>query len=486
MKLFKSLEKSFSFWFLLVTSFLFFILRWPSLFEPYWYGDEGIYQAVGMLINSGEQLYIGAWDNKPPLLYVLYAIFGSDQFALRTLSLIFGLVSIWIFYFLAKKLFPKNKWAAVASTLFYAFFFGSRIIEGNIANAENFMLLPIVASAYLIYSGEFIKKSLLFKNYFLAGVIISFAFLTKIVAVFDLLALSVFLLIDPEKDLKEKLKTKALAFIIGFSLPVLIVTLYFLFTGNIKGYMDGSLFSNINYVGYGNKFIIPQGLLYIKTILLFAFIGFLYLRRKTIDRAAMFVLVWFAFSLFSAFFSQRPYTHYLLMLLPSISLLIGAIIELKRERVFIITVFFVGYIIINNSFNFFDEKFLNYYSNLVSFCQNKKDVNSYQSFFDPITPRDYELARYINMNTQRDESIFIWGNNAQLYKLTNKTPLLRYTVAYHITGYPTGIEEMKNAIDKKKPELIIVMPNVGEFPYSLNNYQEKINIGGAIVYEKIF
>ena len=63
MKTIEKLEKNFSFWFLVFASLLFFILRWPSLFEPYWYGDEGIYHAVGMLINSGESLYSGAWDN---------------------------------------------------------------------------------------------------------------------------------------------------------------------------------------------------------------------------------------------------------------------------------------------------------------------------------------------------------------------------------------------------------------------------------------
>ena len=68
MKLLARLEKSHSFWFLLIISSLFFLLRLPSLFEPYWYGDEGIYQAVAMLVNNGAHLYSGAWENKPPLL----------------------------------------------------------------------------------------------------------------------------------------------------------------------------------------------------------------------------------------------------------------------------------------------------------------------------------------------------------------------------------------------------------------------------------
>src|SRR3990167_94421 len=116
MKLIKRLEKSASFWFFLTISVVFFFLRWPSLYEPYWYGDEGIYQAVGMLINSGAPLYSGAWDNKPPLLYVLYAVFASDQFLIRIVSLFFGLASVWMFYLTAKKLFAKSTISVLVST----------------------------------------------------------------------------------------------------------------------------------------------------------------------------------------------------------------------------------------------------------------------------------------------------------------------------------------------------------------------------------
>ena len=96
MKILNRLERSFSFWFLLLTSFLFFLLRWPSLFEPYWYGDEGVYQAVGILLNNGQSLYSQAWENKPPLLLVIYAILNSDQFLVKIASLILSSSKAWL------------------------------------------------------------------------------------------------------------------------------------------------------------------------------------------------------------------------------------------------------------------------------------------------------------------------------------------------------------------------------------------------------
>ncbi|HXS15287.1 MAG TPA: hypothetical protein VN711_04105, partial [Candidatus Saccharimonadales bacterium] len=68
------LQKSSHFWFLLAASLVFFLLRFPSFFEPYWYGDEGIYEVIGYGLTHGRLLYQGIWDNKPPLLYLIYAI----------------------------------------------------------------------------------------------------------------------------------------------------------------------------------------------------------------------------------------------------------------------------------------------------------------------------------------------------------------------------------------------------------------------------
>ena len=483
MKILARLEKNYIFWFLFAISIIFILLRLPSLFEPNWYGDEGIYQAIGTLLNNGEKLYIGAWDNKPPLLFILYAFLNSDQFLIRLTSLIFGLFSILIFYFISAKLFINNKIASIISTSIYAILFGTIIFEGNIANAENFMLLPILLGALLIISSESNKKSVYIKTYFLAGLLISAAFLTKIVAIFDFFAFSLFILIHPNQNFKNKVK-KILPFILGFSIPVFITLAYFLFTNNFKDFLDAFLFGNIGYVGKENQFLIPQGFLILKTILLSFFILFIYWKREKIHPNLMFILLWFSFSLFSAFFSHRPYTHYLLMLLPSFSLIIGSIFYFKKQRIFLIITVIITIFTINQSF-IIKTNISDYYLNFINFNLGKKSLYKYQAFFDRRTPRDYDIANYIMMNTNPDDDIFIWGDNAQLYKLANKTPILRYTVAYHMTYFPKGITEMKNAIEIKKPKFIIIMPTTEAFPGSLNNYIEKINIQEAFIYEKI-
>ncbi|MBF8249532.1 MAG: 2 protein [Candidatus Levybacteria bacterium] len=479
MKILRRLEKSRQFWFLIFTSFLFFILRLPSLFEPLWYGDEGIYQVIGTSLNHGKLLYSQIFDNKPPLLYWLYAIFQSDQFAIRLASLIFGALAIIMFFFLSKKLFEntsKNNKIAFLTTFIFAVLFALPILEGNIANAENFMLLPIIASAFLIISQ---------KSFFIAGLILGLAFLFKIVAVFDLGAFLAFCFILNFTSLKNELKLFKI--IEGFLIPVLLVALFFTFNGALIDFLRATLISNISYVSYGNKIGNLPLLLFLKLVLLGGFLLFALAKREKLNQTTLFTSVWFAFSLFNAFFSQRPYTHYLLVLIPNLSLMIGLIFYDKKNQKTIAVFFIIALLAITKTFgipNF--NRGISYYQNFLSYVADKKTTTSYQAFFDRNTPFDYEIARFIKPKLDIHDTIFIWGNNAQLYQLVGVVAPTKYVVAYHISNYKDGTITTQAGIEKTKPKFVVIMTNSGPLPFPLLNYSLKININNATIYERLF
>jgi len=89
--------------FLPIIAFVFALLRLPSVIEPYWYGDEGKYEVIGAAIREGRILYSQIWDNKPPLLYIIYAIFSGEQFYVRLASLAVGFLSVIVFFIISKK-----------------------------------------------------------------------------------------------------------------------------------------------------------------------------------------------------------------------------------------------------------------------------------------------------------------------------------------------------------------------------------------------
>lgn len=494
MKILTRLEKSIGCWFLIAISVVFFFLRFPSLFEPNWYGDEGIYQVLGIGMNAGRLLYRDVFDNKPPLLYFLYSLVSSDQFAIRLLSLIAGILAVSAFYFLAKKLFENRK-AIFISTGFFAILFGLPLIEGNIANAENFMLLPNILGAILILKSlETNTQSKKTKLLFYAGLILGVSFLLKIVALFDFAAFFVFLVFaNSTKGLVDLLKIKNLIkdlkntfpYIIGFIIPIILVAIFFLINNAFSYFLKAVLFNNVGYVNYGNKFIIPQGLLIFKLILLFLFTFFIFAKRKVYGNSFLFIFLWLGFSLFNAYFSQRPYTHYVLVLLPAFSLMIGLFTLNKNFSKLSGIILLTTLIALLLSFGFY-TKTVFYYQNFVSFLTNQKSVYSYQRFFDKHTPNDYDIAGYINTHSKASDNIFIWGNNAQVYTLTKKLPPGRYTVAYHITSYKDGIENTKTGLLKSNPRFIIVMPNTADYPFDLSEYFLKMDFNDIKIYEKFY
>ena len=205
MKLLTFLEKKKETWYLIAASFIFFLLRLPSLFEPNWYGDEGIYQVIGYGIRHGRTLYSGVWDNKPPLLYYLYGIFNGDQFSIRLASIIFGIACIIIFSILAKKLFKENKPVIVATSLL-TILFGTPLIEGNIANAENFMMIFALFAGLLVFSYSLLEKQQRIHHLrrssklFFPGFLVGISFLFKVVGLFDFAAFFVFLFLVTYKN----------------------------------------------------------------------------------------------------------------------------------------------------------------------------------------------------------------------------------------------------------------------------------------------
>lgn len=477
---------------------VFILLRIPSLIEPLWYGDEAIYQVVGDALNSGRVLYLEIWDNKPPLLYYIYALANSDMYIIKLLSLIFGALSIIPFFLLAKKLF-KDKYAYLSTSL-YAILFSIPLLEGNIANAENFMLLPVITSAMLIYkkvlNNNTTPRSLQI-TYFIAGLLLGISFMLKIVAVFDLFAFLLFIFIyifySKNHPAGFKIKTKKIIdtfFMIctGFILPLLFFTIYFYLNGSFTSFIQSAFFENIGYVEYANTLIIPQGLLILKVIILLILVILIFRNAKSMSSPVLFIFIWFTFSLWNALFSGRAWTHYLLTVLPSFSLLFSFLFY-KQKTIKTVTIIAIAVLIYfsHTHFRLDTRSFSNsmrYYINFLQYTSGNLSVNDYRSFFDQDVLRDYAIAKYLNSKSTPADNIFIWGNNPQIYHLSDKLPPGRYTVAYHVIQNPGATGETKKTLQKSDPKYIVILEDEPGYPFSLNNYIYVYNIKGARIYEK--
>jgi hypothetical protein len=117
---------------------------------------------------------------------------------------------------------------------------------------------------------------------------------------------------------------------------------------------------------------------------------------------------------------------------------------------------------------------------------NHTSTENYQFYFDHNVPRDYAVAEYLRSMVKPNENVFIWGNSAQIYVLAKKVPPVKYTVAYHIAYNKKAIEETDTALQKTKPEFIVILPDEKQKPFSLANYQYVLTIKDTAIYERIY
>ena len=117
------------------------------------------------------------------------------------------------------------------------------MLEGNIANAELFLIGPIFLGLLFTLSEwpNFVKNKLL--RIFIGGVLFSFALLFKVPAIFDVFALVAFWGISSlwkPKDIIAALK-KSIVLTLGLFLPIFISVFYFWSQGALKQYITAGL-----------------------------------------------------------------------------------------------------------------------------------------------------------------------------------------------------------------------------------------------------
>lgn len=455
--------------FLLLVSFL----RLPSLFEPPWYGDEGIYQAFGLAIRHQQVLYRDITDNKPPFIYHLAAIFNT-QFSLRLFLLFWSVATVFAFYYVSQKLFKSNL-TAVFSTLIFLLLFNTPLFEGLIPNGEVFMLLPPLASLAILLHFRLHKKY----QYYLVGFLAGLSLLIKIPAIFDLLAISYFLL------LKKTPFPKLLAWILGLITPFLVVWLIYWRVGLGENFYYSVVANNLGYLTSwqtgSHNFILTFGLIKKFIVLLLFPILFLRLSRtKFLSPTNLFIICLLILEIFSSRLSGRPYPHYNLQILPGLTLLLGLI--LSRFRHFFRPILF--FVVLALFANFFTRLFHGYsvgpyYLNFLSYLTHQKSYESYSNFLDPNTRYIQETGQYLQKNFPQIPRLFVWADDPYLYTESQKLPITKHIISYHVSdfqAYPETLSQLK-----KHFPIIIYKPDIRPFPelkLFLTNYYHLDNIIG--------
>ena len=445
-------------WLLVIILLLTFLLRFPSLFEPFWYGDEGIFAAVARNLNLGGVLYETAWDNKPPMIYLPYQaifnVFGVSMFWLRLVTIVVVLATATIIYEIAQATIGVRR--ALAAAAIFGFLTSLRIIEGNLALTEIFMILPITLAMMIA-----IKRKFDYASLFFGGALFAIGSLYKQVGVLEAAALGIYLFLVTDKFL-EFFK-KGLVLTAGFLVPYATIVLYFAPKNLLADYIFAAYTYYQIYLEES-----PQYLIFInisKVLPIVAAVGYGLYQKYYLKKVRIIQLffLWAGFSLLGSYFSGRTYGHYLVQAVPSVSLLIAAIswpVNFDKVRIVFAATFFIPLLILTKLLfsDFLSGGPINqvkYWQNFIAYAYGNKGSSEYNDFFDGNVNTIMALDDLIEKSGQRGETIYIWGDYPWLYAIVDAWNPTRYVTSFHVFGVPNGPEEVIADVNANLPALII-------------------------------
>jgi hypothetical protein len=467
---------------------LVFILRIPSFFEPYYYGDEMVYLTLGQGIRQGLTIYKDIHDNKPPLLYITAAVAGN-LFWFKAILAFWNIVTIVIFYKLSKILFEKNQKAQKLSTLLFGLLTTLPLFEGLTVNSELFMIAFTIC-ALLILLG----KNLNFKKIFLAGILFGLGTLFKVPAAFDAPVIVFYWLITDGIGEWKNIFKKTVVLAAGFVIPLLIMFVWYFLKGALPQYINAAFLQNVGYLSsfrpgdVQKSFLIRNAPLLFRGFIVLVGSAVLYIFRKKLSARFTLFSIWTLFALFAITLSERPYPHYFIQVVAPISFLLTMFfternIEQALTVIPLALAFFIPFY-----YRFYYYSTTNYYLRFINFATGRETKQEYFNEFSSTTNRNYQIAEFISTSAKPGDRIFMWDpDSAAVYALSKHLPPIKYVVDYHILDYSTKAVEAKN-IAANPPKFIILTSNnpyTELIPLIRQKYILVNEIGNANIYSRV-
>jgi len=472
---------------LIATLGLVFILRIPSFFEPFSYGDEMIYLTLGEAIRQGLVLYRDIHDNKPPLLYILAAIAGN-VFWFRVILAFWNIIYIVIFWVLLKRLLPKNPKGQKVGTFIFAILSTIPLFEGQIANSEVFMIGFSILAFLILLSNNLNTKKILG-----AGIMFSIATLFKVPAAFEMPVIVILWLFEEKFNLKGLIKVskKTIILFLGFIAPILLTFVWYFSRNGLSEYISAAFAQNVGYLSSWRpddvqKSFIDRNLpLLIRGFIVFAGVTILYIYRKKLSLTFIFATIWLLLSLFAATLSERPYPHYLMQTVPPLSILVAILFTTpNKEQVFsIIPLFIFG--VTSFYFKFWYYPTSSYYSRFLELATGRVTIEEYFKKFDTKLPRNYKIAEFLTTMTKPDDRVFVWGSTSTIYALSKRLPPIKYVTDYHVKDFYSPEIVLKD-LATSPPFVIVLLPEADNFPqlknFLIDNYLRIKTIDNAEIW----
>ena len=277
-------------------------------------------------------------------------------------------------------------------------------------------------------------------------------------------------------------------------MPIGLTFVWYFFRGALPEYFRAVFLQNVGYLSsfrpgdIQKPFLIKNLPLIIRgLIVIFGFVS-LRLARRKLSRQFIFTVAWLLMTLFAVTLSERPYPHYLLQSVASISLLIAMFVTSKTMNQLYTIIPLTLVVAIPVIYHFYVYAPVGYYTRFISFATKTTSKQDYYNSFNKDTARNYKIAEFVITSTKPTDRIFVWEDSANIYALTKRLPPIKYVAGYHIVDFSTP-REIVEKINNTKPKLVIILPSSKRFPqlegFLSGNYFLVSTIDGAKIWHVI-
>lgn len=227
----------------------------PTIVIPFW-SDTAIFALVGQAVADGAMPYVGAWDQKPPAVYLIYAAAIQGPFTLFTNVRVFDL--LWTGATAALLLELGRRWwglrAGIAAALTYGVVYFTSSGWWQLAQPDGLINLPLALALLLQSTARGCRAPLL-----AAGLALGIAFQLRAISVLLVPFIPYVSAMDAPRGRRQVTWLRELLWLgAGFALCQAVLTAYLARGGALGEYIAATRFA-AGYTDLGGPWQGPHG-----------------------------------------------------------------------------------------------------------------------------------------------------------------------------------------------------------------------------------
>jgi hypothetical protein len=425
--------------------------------------DEGEYAYAGQLMLQGIPPYKLAYNMKFPGTYAAYAVimsmFGQTIPGIHLGLLLVNAATIALIFFLGRRL--MNSTAGIAAATSYAVLSVSPSVLGLAAHATHFVMLPVLGGTLLLLHGP---NRQAFGRLFASGLLFGVALLMKQPGVFFILFGAIYLAYsDIRRFALNTLVRRNLIFDTGVILPVGITCFLLWYAGVFNQFWFWTIAYARQYSSLVPLIYAPRIFLHsvsevigdgwaLWTLAGIGLIAGLWDRRTRASTGFLLgLLVFSVLALCPGFYFR---SHYFIMILSAVSLLVGvAISELSDLLAGQMAVRFVPLLLLGAALSLpvlWDKKFF-FEASPVEACRM---IYPEAPFWESV-----RIAEYVRDHTSPNDTIAVLGSEPEIYFYSQRHSTTGYIYTYGLMEpqkYAQQMQqEMIREIERGRPKYLI-------------------------------